>query len=321
MKPLLSVLVCTHNPRPDYLQRVLDALRMQTIDLDEWELVVVDNASTNPLAERLDLSWHPRARHVREESLGITQARLRGIAEARGELLVFVDDDNVPGSDFLEHAGTLHRSYPHIGVFGSGRLEPEFEIQPPRELSSRLTLLALRTVPAPLWSNNPKDYGCVPWSAGMVLTRRVGVIYRELMARLRLADIVGRRGQRLCAGEDDLLSWAASAAGLGFGIFPQLRVTHLIAARRLTRSYFLRLIHDQAYSNGIMHYVLSDAEPRQLDGVRIVHVLLHAARNGYFSMRCQLAAATGEAAAAHYVAANHLEPFRSDGCWINESAV
>jgi glycosyltransferase involved in cell wall biosynthesis len=321
MKTLLSVLLCTHNPRADYLRRVLDSLRTQTIAPEKWELVVVDNASTNRLSDHWDFSWHPRARHVREEELGIAQARLRGIAEARGELLVFVDDDNVPGSDFLEHAATIHDSYPHIGVFGSGTLEPEFEIPPPPELCSRLSLLALRTVSAPVWSNNPKDYGCVPWSAGMVLTRRVGIVYRELMARVRLTDIVGRRGQQLCAGEDDLLSWAAVATGLGFGIFPQLRVTHLIAARRLTRRYFLRLIHDTAYSNGIMSYVLADEQLRRLDAFRAVQVLLHAARNGYFSMRCQLAAATGEAAAARYVAANRLEPFRIDGCWINEIAV
>src|ERR1700722_2249773 len=98
----VSVIICSHNPRENYLRRVLDALRAQTLPAQEWELLLVDNASTEPLAGRFDLSWHPNARHVREEKTGLTPARLRGIAEANGELLVFVDDDNVLRSDYLQ---------------------------------------------------------------------------------------------------------------------------------------------------------------------------------------------------------------------------
>ena len=46
----LSVIICTHNPRLDYLGRVLDALREQTLGKEQWELVVVDNASTSSLS-------------------------------------------------------------------------------------------------------------------------------------------------------------------------------------------------------------------------------------------------------------------------------
>jgi glycosyltransferase involved in cell wall biosynthesis len=97
----LSVVICSHNPRPDYLARVLAALQAQTLPLADWELLLIDNASAEPLEGRFDLSWHPNARHVREEVLGLTPARLRGIAEAASPLLVFVDDDNVLSSDYL----------------------------------------------------------------------------------------------------------------------------------------------------------------------------------------------------------------------------
>src|ERR1700757_4419573 len=101
---MLSVIVCTHNPRLNYFPQCLDAIRCQSLAPNRWELVVVDNRSNGPVAERIDLSWCLAARVVREEKLGLTPARLRGIREATGELLVFVDDDNVLDLDFLETA-------------------------------------------------------------------------------------------------------------------------------------------------------------------------------------------------------------------------
>src|SRR5580658_6827083 len=91
----ITVIVCTHNPRPDYLRRVLDGLNGQSFPKDRWEFLLIDNASKTPLAGTWDLSWHPNGRHVREEELGLTPARLRGIRETAGQQIVFVDDDNI----------------------------------------------------------------------------------------------------------------------------------------------------------------------------------------------------------------------------------
>ncbi|MGA2852681.1 MAG: glycosyltransferase, partial [Verrucomicrobiota bacterium] len=51
----ISIIICTHNPREDYLRRVLEALRAQTLPARDWELLLVDNASEKPLASRFDL--------------------------------------------------------------------------------------------------------------------------------------------------------------------------------------------------------------------------------------------------------------------------
>ena len=101
---MLSVIICTHNPREDYLRRTLEALKGQTLSKTEWELVVIDNASDDLLEDVLDLSWHPAARIVREECLGLTPARIRGLQESVGETLVFVDDDNVLADSYLRTA-------------------------------------------------------------------------------------------------------------------------------------------------------------------------------------------------------------------------
>src|SRR5215472_17312484 len=126
MTPAISVITCAHNPRPDYLDQVLDALRAQTLDKEQWEYLLIDNASDEPLASRVDLSWHPHSRIIREDHLGLTHARLRGIREALGELLVFVDDDNVLDADYLKAALRVAAAWPILGAFG-GQVRPRFD--------------------------------------------------------------------------------------------------------------------------------------------------------------------------------------------------
>ncbi len=83
--PHLSVVLCTHNPRRAVLEETLAALRRrQPLDDGGWELIIIDNASTTPLDGSIDLSGFEGARIVREERLGLTQARLRGLAEGVG---------------------------------------------------------------------------------------------------------------------------------------------------------------------------------------------------------------------------------------------
>jgi hypothetical protein len=60
----ISVIVCAHNPRAVYLDRVLNALKLQTLPMEQWKLLLIDNASTQPLGQRIDLSWHLNASHV-----------------------------------------------------------------------------------------------------------------------------------------------------------------------------------------------------------------------------------------------------------------
>jgi GT2 family glycosyltransferase len=308
MQTPVSVILCTHNPRPDYFRRALDGLRAQPMPLDKWEFLLIDNASNQLVADSWDISWHPRGRHIREDQIGLTAARLRGIKESRGELLIFVDDDNILSPDFLERATVISAAYPYLGVFGSGSLEPEFEVPPARELLSRLDLLAVRTVPSVRWTNNPKDTAAIPWGAGLCVARRVADHYQRLVERLNVTAVVGRRGQQLFSGEDDVFSWAAVEMGQGFGLFPELRLTHLIWAGRLNQSYFVRLIHDHTFSHAVLSFLLSGTPQKRIQRIHYLRLFLHGLKNGQFSMRCQWARLRGEDSAAHFIERNQLRP-------------
>jgi len=310
-----SVIICTHNPRPEYLRRTLDALRRQTLALSGWELLLVDNASREKLSDTWDLSWHPNSRHVREDELGLTPARLRGIKEARGNTLVFVDDDNLLAPNFLEQVQGVIACNPHLGVFGAGSLEAEFEAPPAPELVPFLGLLALRSVSSTLWSNNPADIALIPWGAGMSVTRNTADSYLQLIQELNVKAVLGRRGRQLFAAEDDLFSWASLMTGKGFGIFPNLYVTHLISAGRLNHSYFIQMIHDHRFSHEVLkHLLVGTASPdtrflsRIVQGLRLV---LHGMRNGQFSMRCHWATIRGRQDAARFISDQRLSTIKN----------
>jgi glycosyltransferase involved in cell wall biosynthesis len=287
---------------------VIAALRRQTLPAEQWEFLLVDNASEQPLAEIWDISWHSRGKHIRENELGLTPARLRGIRESSGELLVFVDDDNVLAPDFLVQATAISARHPIVGAFGAGLLEPEFEVQPPAKLRPYLPRLALRSTQLALWSNNLKDFQTTPWGAGLCVTRRVADSYRKFVEDLGINVVLDRRGKRLFSGGDDVFSRVAAQAGLAFGVFPELRITHLISVLRIRQHYLVQLIHDSALSGGVLDYVLDGAQPERANLEWYVRLLLTGMKNGLFSMRCRWAESRGKDGAAQFISANRLGP-------------
>jgi hypothetical protein len=238
--PSISVITCAHNSRPEYLARTLSALQKQTLTKAAWEFVVVDSFSDEPIESRIDLSWHPRARIVREQSAGLTRARLRGIAETTGDLVVFVDDDNELDSDFLEQAARIARDWPRIGAW-SGCTRPQFESSPPAWTRRYWGNLVIRDVPSDLWSNLPLLPDTMPCGAGLCVRRCVALHYSQLHDGGKRSFLLDRVGQSLLSGGDNDLAASACDIGLGVGIFTSLRLTHLIPAGRLEEDYLVSL--------------------------------------------------------------------------------
>lgn len=250
----VSVVICTHNPRQDHLERTLASLKKQTLPQEFWELLVVDNASATPVAGQHDLSWHANARHVVESKLGLTMARIRGIAETTSEVVLFVDDDNVLAPNYLSTVLEIMRREPQLGVIGAGRLEPEFEEAPEPGLMPYTPMLALRTVGTSRWSNDPQDQ-TIPWGAGMAVSRAVADRYRHIILADPLKQRLDRAGNSLNSCGDDEFSWVACEMGLGKGVFTDLQVTHLIGRVRVQREYLLRLAEGHAFSRAFLRHI------------------------------------------------------------------
>jgi glycosyltransferase involved in cell wall biosynthesis len=250
---LVSVIICTHNPRSEYLIRVLDALKHQSLSLNEWELLLIDNASQSILAESVELSWHPHYRHIREEALGLTHARLRGIAEAQANILVFVDDDNILDSDYLTNVLKIDKEYPCLGAWGCGQSIPEFEVPPPDWAEPYLPKLALKNLDKDKWSNIwPGE--TTPCGAGLVIRKEVGKKYAELLSHNPDRKKLDRTGNLLLGGGDLDLAATAVDIGLGTGQFVCLKLIHLIPASRLELNYLLNLVESGTYSKVLLEH-------------------------------------------------------------------
>ena len=81
---------------------------------------MIDNGSQPPLQLPV-VNGLPPCRLIAEPTPGIAAARVRGIREAAGELIVFVDDDNLLDPAYLETAARIAESFPQLGAFG-GRI-------------------------------------------------------------------------------------------------------------------------------------------------------------------------------------------------------
>jgi hypothetical protein len=244
---MLSVIICTHNPRPDYFQRCLSALEGQTLSREKWELIVIDNASAPDKAPRPDLSWHPRARMVVEPQLGLTPARLCGIREAVGDLLVFVDDDNVLDPDFLETAMRVADEKPFLGSW-SGQCRPAFEMPPPEWTRRYWGNLVIREFDHDVWSNLPRLVASMPCGAGLCVRRAVVKHYLHLHESGKRSFQFDRTGNSLVSGGDNDLAACACDIGLGVGLIATLKLVHLIPPERLTEDYLIRLMEGIHYS-------------------------------------------------------------------------
>jgi hypothetical protein len=248
--------------------------------LDQWELLLVDNRSLPPLSDSFDLSWHPGARHVREEELGLTQARLCGIRESAAEILVFVDDDTVLAGDYLEQALKISAEWPFVGSWG-GSIKPEFEVPLPSWVGDQVWRLTIMQVTEDIWSNLREGFATHPCGAGMCFRRTVAQAYLKRCQTSHEYLISDRKGGGLSGYGDMDLNHSALDLGLGTGKSTRLQLTHLIPATRLTLDYFVR--HAEGDAASLMLFRASRGLPitapkpsTTVDSLRwFVHRLVH----------------------------------------------
>ncbi len=256
----LTVVVPTYNPRMDHFERVLTSLREQTQPLADWDLLVVDNNSSPPLSDLIDLSWHPRAAVVVERTQGKMNAIATAFRQTRTELVMFLDDDTTAASNLIAETLLIGRRHLTLGTW-SPRVELEFE-DPSSVPPSRLRhLLSERVIDKAMWSNDPDHTPSTPWGGGMCVRRAVADAYLAQTAdnpgRLQLDPMGDQPGY----GGDTDLSYTGCAIGLGMGVFPQLVVTHLIPKRRSTVEYLLRNLEAHEFSHFMQHCARTGQPP------------------------------------------------------------
>lgn len=249
----LSVILCTHNPNILYLNRVLNALQKQTLSFNYWELIVIDNLSSTPINEIVQVNWHFQAKVIIETELGLTPARIRGIKEAKGNIIVFVDDDNLLDTHYLEEVDRIANDYPFIGSWG-GQVIAEFETLPPQWTKPYLNLLAIKEFQQSIWSNLTTTHITLPCGAGLCVRKEVAQLYIQQIENDFLRKELDRKGESLSSCGDSDLALTACDYGLGAGLFKELKLIHIIPNKRLSIIYLSKLIQEMTYSNTLLNF-------------------------------------------------------------------
>ena len=235
-----TVAICTYNGRAR-IGDVIRALARQTLPKGSWELVVIDNASKDDTHEvvrgLLEMLLPGTGRVVLETRAGLAYARARAAAEARGPLLLFLDDDTVPAEDWVECAVRVFAEIPAAGVVG-GKVRPRWEVSP-TPLAEAVAPFALAICDRGDERVRVVEEGGGVVGAGMCV--RTGLL-REIYADPAApAQVTGRTGSNLMSGEDLAISAVAREKGWECWYEPGMVIEHMLPASRMEKGYLLRL--------------------------------------------------------------------------------
>jgi glycosyltransferase involved in cell wall biosynthesis len=234
----VTVAICTYNGA-ERVPEVLDHLRNQEgVDDLAWEVIVVDNNSTDATEDVVRQYQNTSfddvpLRYVFEGRQGKSNALQRAVEEARGELIAFLDDDNLPNPQWVSSASEFADNHPRAGAFG-GQIHGHFDVELPNSFGLVRPLFAL---------NERKDEVC--YSAGGSLefaAPGAGLVVRraawlESVPRRGL-DLMGPTGEaRGTLGEEFELQWRMYQKGWQIWHNPDMHLTHKIPGSRLEEDY------------------------------------------------------------------------------------
>jgi glycosyltransferase involved in cell wall biosynthesis len=228
----LSVVVCTHN-RSEYIEECVQSLWESCQRLSgPWEILVVDNQSTDRTPEILaELAGRLGIRVIVEPHLGLNRARNTGIRLAVGDVIAFLDDDVIVS---LEYAPGIWRAFADRQLdLAGGPLLPKWEARPPFWVDRRLYgILALMETRSEVEGKGyPRAYG-----ANMAFRRKVLQWLGDDPFNVEL----GRLGGRPIGSGDSYLIDVLHARGAHIGFIAEAVAYHRVPAGRLTLKWFLR---------------------------------------------------------------------------------
>ena len=265
----ISAVICTLN-RADYLRKAIQSLVAQTLKTELYEIIVVDNHSTDNTKQIVteEFAHVANLRYLYEPVLGLSQARNTGWKNSQGEYVAYLDDDAIASPQWLEKIFQAFETIsPQPGCVG-GKVEPIWEAEKPHWLPDKflpyLTIID--------WSDTPLILEDNRYIAGAnmafpkFLLEKVGGFQVEL----------GRKGGKLLSNEEILLRDRIKNCGYSIYYDPQIAVKHHVSASRLTQSWFTKRLYWQGVSEAaLLKYQTSPLlSERANTGFREIKMLL-----------------------------------------------
>jgi glycosyltransferase involved in cell wall biosynthesis len=235
----ITVAIPTYNGEKR-LPSLLEKLRSQTnTEQINWEILIVDNNSKDDTAkviQNYQSNWpnHIPLRYSFAAEQGAAFARLLAVQEAKGELIGFLDDDNLPAEDWVSQAYDFAKKHPKAGAF-SGQIHGEFEVQPPENFSRIQGFLAIRehgSTPHLFDADNLR----LPPAASLVVRKKAWS--ESVPNRPKLS---GKLPGLMVQGDDYEPLLYIHKAGWEIWYHPDLHTYHQIPHWRLEKEYLLSI--------------------------------------------------------------------------------
>jgi glycosyltransferase involved in cell wall biosynthesis len=226
---IVSVVICTYN-RAEVLKKCLQSLAEQNVDVCSFEVLVVDNKSTDNTAEvtSMYVGAHSQFRLILEPNQGLSHARNRGWKEAVGSYVAYIDDDAKAYPDWISNIINFIRLNPDVGVFG-GPFDAYYLVPPPDWFPPEYGSLNLGNLEREISLGRE-------WIIGLNM-----VIKKDLFYRYGGFDVnLGMIGGKTAYGEE--INFFLSMADKGQKIYyvPSIKVSHLVAEYKMSLKWLLQ---------------------------------------------------------------------------------
>lgn len=229
---LISIIVCTRN-RSKLLRKCLLSIVNQSASADKFEVLVVDNNSSDNTAEVIAAfaEKHDNFRGVLEKKLGLSFARNRGLNEAFGAHAAYIDDDAEAYPDWIKEMCIFLERRNSVVAFG-GPYEATFEVLPPSWLPPEFgsSHLGDREI-----SLNAKD---------QFISGTNMVFNRELLLRIGGFDTkLGMSGNKIAYGEETRLQIDLKQRGYEIIYLPSMKVKHLVSPEKMKLQWLVKSVY------------------------------------------------------------------------------
>jgi glycosyltransferase involved in cell wall biosynthesis len=244
----ISVVICCFNSSRRIVPTIEHLCRQKDIDF-AWEVILVDNNSTDGTAEIAMEAWSKNNgpcpfRIIQELNPGTMHARKKGIEMSNYRYLLYCDDDNWLHERYLKTAFSIISKDENISAVGGiGLLEFEKGFVPPPWIFDYI-----KSFGGPQGKKDGDitfDKGCL-YTAGAVLDR---VWLNRLYSSGFESSLTGRDGKSLVAGEDTELTYALKLIGGKLHYSSQMHFKHFMPSGRMTWKYLKKLGQSSGYAS------------------------------------------------------------------------
>lgn len=232
---MITATISTYN-REKYLPQVLDSLKRQTLDKNLFEIVLVNNNSPGK-TEEIALQFQKdnpdiAFRYYLETQQGLSYGRNRGIAEAKGSYITFIDDDAFLADDYLEVIYQYFESHQKVAAIGSKILLHYEEIKPDWENKYLNSLLGYFNI-----GDEFKKFPKSDYPRGSNMSFRMDVFEKVGGFNVNL----GRKGGNLAGSEEkDIFKRIYQYPELEVVYIPNALVYHCVPLERTTTAFIQR---------------------------------------------------------------------------------